>query len=93
MKLVEALEALNESPRPESPVLEVHLACGFTPLHFFDIPKRLLGEPADFKPGTLAMGSSVRRSGFLTPPQIILWRPQENSAQPCKPGEERNEYI
>ena len=34
MKLVEALEALNESPRPESPVLEIHLACGFTPLHF-----------------------------------------------------------
>jgi len=34
MKLIEALEALNQSPPPQSTVLEVHLACGFTPLHF-----------------------------------------------------------
>ena len=34
MKLVEALEALKHNPPLESPVLEVLLACGFTPLHF-----------------------------------------------------------
>ena len=34
VKLVEALEALKHAPAPESPVLEVQLACGFTPLHF-----------------------------------------------------------
>lgn len=34
MKLVEALEALKRNPAPESPPLEVQLACGFTPLHF-----------------------------------------------------------
>ena len=34
MKLVEALEALRQSPAPESPVLDVQLACGITPLHF-----------------------------------------------------------
>ena len=34
MKLVEALEALKQSAAPESPLLEVQLACGFTPLHF-----------------------------------------------------------
>jgi FkbH-like protein len=34
MRLIEALQALNQSPAVESPVLEVHLACGFTPLHF-----------------------------------------------------------
>jgi FkbH-like protein len=34
VKLVEALETLKHNPPPESPVLEVHLACGFTPLHF-----------------------------------------------------------
>src|SRR5215467_10791853 len=34
MKLVEALEALKHNPPLESPVLEVQLACGFTPLHF-----------------------------------------------------------
>lgn len=33
VKLVEALEALKEVPGPESPVLAIHLACGFTPLH------------------------------------------------------------
>jgi FkbH-like protein len=33
VKLVEALEALKRNPAPESPVLEVQLACGFTPLH------------------------------------------------------------
>jgi FkbH-like protein len=33
VKLVEALEALKQSPAPDSPVLEVQLACGFTPLH------------------------------------------------------------
>jgi hypothetical protein len=34
VKLVEALEALKRNPAPESPPLEVQLACGFTPLHF-----------------------------------------------------------
>ena len=34
MKLIEALEALKQSPPPESAVLDVHLACGFAPLHF-----------------------------------------------------------
>jgi len=34
VKLVEALEALKHNPAPESPVLEIQLACGFTPLHF-----------------------------------------------------------
>jgi FkbH-like protein len=34
VKLVEALEALKRNPAPESPALEVQLACGFTPLHF-----------------------------------------------------------
>jgi len=34
VKLVEALEALKHNPSSESPVLEVQLACGFTPLHF-----------------------------------------------------------
>ncbi|HEY4932339.1 MAG TPA: HAD-IIIC family phosphatase [Terriglobales bacterium] len=33
MKLVEALEVLKHNPAPELPVLEVQLACGFTPLH------------------------------------------------------------
>ena len=33
MKLVEALEVLKRNPPAESPVLEVQLACGFTPLH------------------------------------------------------------
>jgi FkbH-like protein len=33
MKLIEALEALKQSPPSESPVLNVHLACSFTPLH------------------------------------------------------------
>jgi len=33
VKLVEALETLKRNPAPESPVLEVQLACGFTPLH------------------------------------------------------------
>jgi FkbH-like protein len=34
MKLVEALEALKHNPPDESTVLEIQLACGFTPLHF-----------------------------------------------------------
>lgn len=34
MKLVEALEALKHNLPHESPVLEIQLACGFTPLHF-----------------------------------------------------------
>ncbi len=34
VKLVEALEALKHNPAPESPGLEIQLACGFTPLHF-----------------------------------------------------------
>jgi FkbH-like protein len=34
MKLIEALEVLKQSPHPQSGVLDVHLACGFTPLHF-----------------------------------------------------------
>jgi hypothetical protein len=34
MRLLEALEAIRHSPAPESPVLDVHLACGITPLHF-----------------------------------------------------------
>lgn len=34
MKLLEALEALEESLPAESPRLDVQLACGFTPLHF-----------------------------------------------------------
>jgi FkbH-like protein len=34
MKLVEALEALKHNAAIESPVLQVDLACGFTPLHF-----------------------------------------------------------
>ena len=34
MKLVEALETLKNNPGPESPVLGIQLACGFTPLHF-----------------------------------------------------------
>lgn len=34
MKLLEALEALRQSPPPGSPKLEVQLACGFSPLHF-----------------------------------------------------------
>jgi len=33
MKLIDALEALKEDPESQSPVLDVHLACGFTPLH------------------------------------------------------------
>ena len=33
MKLVEALEVLRNSPPAESPLLEIQLACGFTPLH------------------------------------------------------------
>ena len=33
MKLVEALEVLNRNPPAESPILQVQLACGFTPLH------------------------------------------------------------
>jgi FkbH-like protein len=34
MRLLEALEALKHDPPDESPVLEIRLACGFTPLHF-----------------------------------------------------------
>lgn len=33
MKLINALEVLKENPESQSPVLEVRLACGFTPLH------------------------------------------------------------
>jgi FkbH-like protein len=34
VKLVEALEVLRNNPPAESPLLDVQLACGFTPLHF-----------------------------------------------------------
>ncbi len=34
MKLIEALEAVKRTPQHQSAVLQVHLACGFTPLHF-----------------------------------------------------------
>jgi FkbH-like protein len=34
MKLIEALEALRQTPPSESPYLEVQLACGILPLHF-----------------------------------------------------------
>jgi FkbH-like protein len=34
MKLVEALEALKHTPSSDSPILDIHLASGFTPLHF-----------------------------------------------------------
>jgi FkbH-like protein len=34
MRLLEALEAIRQSPAPESPILDIHLACGITPLHF-----------------------------------------------------------
>jgi FkbH-like protein len=34
MRLLEALEAIKQSPSPESPLLDVQLACGITPLHF-----------------------------------------------------------
>jgi FkbH-like protein len=34
LTLVEALEALKDTPSPEWPALDVHLTCGFTPLHF-----------------------------------------------------------
>ncbi len=34
MRLLEALEAVKQNPAPESPELEVQLACGITPLHF-----------------------------------------------------------
>ncbi len=33
MKLIDALEALKDEPQSQSPVLDVDLACGFTPLH------------------------------------------------------------
>jgi len=33
MKLVEAIETLEQSLPPQSPLLHVQLACGFTPLH------------------------------------------------------------
>src|SRR5436853_1948413 len=33
MKLVEALKILAPSVSAESPLLDIHLACGFTPLH------------------------------------------------------------
>src|SRR5437762_13683239 len=34
LTLVEALEVLKEMTSPDSPALDIHLACGFTPLHF-----------------------------------------------------------
>jgi FkbH-like protein len=34
LTLLEALEVLKEMTSPDSPTLDIHLACGFTPLHF-----------------------------------------------------------
>jgi FkbH-like protein len=34
VKLVEALEVLRNNPSAQSPLLDIQLACGFTPLHF-----------------------------------------------------------
>jgi FkbH-like protein len=34
MKLIEALETLKKKPSPEAAAVDVHLICGFTPLHF-----------------------------------------------------------
>ena len=34
MKLIEALEALKQTPPSQSPSLEIQLACGISPLHF-----------------------------------------------------------
>jgi FkbH-like protein len=39
MKLIEALETLKQSPPPQSPLLEVQLACGIAPLHFLTFLK------------------------------------------------------
>jgi|NGEPerStandDraft_6_1074524.scaffolds.fasta_scaffold139051_2 hypothetical protein len=115
MKLVEAREVLNESPRPESPVLEIPLACDFTPLHFLTflnahlrrefpehkIAAHLIADQVSESQVDLPISNQATRYGFarsaalaFSPlPQIIFWRPQENSAQPYKPGEERSEYI
>ena len=50
MKLIEALEALKQSPPPQSALLDAHLACGFTPLHFLTFLRaHLKGEFPDHK--------------------------------------------
>jgi FkbH-like protein len=57
MRLLEAQEAIKQSPAPESPVLDVQLACGITPLHFSTFLQAHLRQ--DFPSHRIAINSGV----------------------------------
>ncbi|HXN17240.1 MAG TPA: HAD-IIIC family phosphatase [Candidatus Binatus sp.] len=57
MKLIEALETLKRRPPAQSPLLEVQLACGFTPLHFLTFLKAHLRR--QFPEHALAIGTGL----------------------------------